>query len=158
MGSVTAAGWLAAALGSAAASWVSRWVGVAAAAAITRVLQGLTVVGMGVCGGPVGVIVAFVACYMVHGASNPLHATLLHRQATDANRATVLSMNSMISQPAFSVGLIALTMVAGWTSVPVAMVVGAVVLAAAAPLYLPAWRSERLERLERAKVVGLDEC
>ena len=97
---------------------------------------------MGMLAGAVGVITAFIACYTVHGAANPLHATLLHRQAEETNRTTVLSMNSMIGQPAFSLGSVLLTLVAGRFSIGVAMVVGAVVLAVAAPLYLPARRAE----------------
>jgi len=143
MGPVSAAGWLAAAVGAGVITLASRRIGVATTAVVLRVLRGLTVAAMGIVAGPVGVITAFVACYSVHGASNPLHATLLHRQAEDTNRTTVLSMNSMVGQPAFSLGSIVLALVADRFSVSAAMVVGAVVLAVAASLYLPARRAER---------------
>jgi hypothetical protein len=51
----------------------------------------------------------------------------------------------MVSQPASALGLIALTAFADATSVAGAMYVGAVILAVAAPLYLPARRQTRTE-------------
>jgi hypothetical protein len=71
--------------------------------------------------------------------------TLLHKQATDRVRATVVSLNSWISQPAGALGAIVITALAQATSVSMAMYVGAIVLAAAAPLYLPAWRQSRMD-------------
>ena len=111
---------------------------------LLRILQGVTVVGMGLFAGPVGVLVAYLACYTVHGASNPLHSGLLHRQVDGPYRTSVLSLNSMMAAPAAALGSVVLT--AGSpsaTSVGTAMVVGAVVLAVAAPLYLPAWWAGR---------------
>lgn len=81
---------------------------------------------------------AFLATYVIHGAANPMHMTLLHRQVDGSRRTTVVSMNSMLSQAAGAIGLVVLTALAGATSTGVAMVVGGLVLAAAAPLYLPA--------------------
>ena len=98
---------------------------------------------MGLLAGPVGAITGFLACYLVHGASNPVHNTLLHREVTGEHRTTVMSMNSMVAQPAGSLGLIVLTALASGVSTSFAIVVGAVVLALAAPLYLPAVRAER---------------
>ena len=103
-----------------------------------RVLQGATVVGMALFAGPVGVLAAYLACYTIHGAANPLHQSLLHRQVDGAYRTTVISMNSMVAQPAGALGAVTLGALADATTVPAAMLVGAVVLAAAAPLYLPA--------------------
>jgi hypothetical protein len=143
MGPVVAAAWIASAGGSAVTPLLARWLGVAPTAAVMRVLQGVTVVGMGLFAGVAGVVVAYLACYAVHGTSNAAHSTLLHGQASDRVRATVVSLNSWISQPASAVGTIALTSLAGATSVSTAMLVGGVVLAVAAPLYLPAWRSAR---------------
>lgn len=143
MGPVTSAGWVAAALGAALVPALVRRTGPAPAAAALRVLQGATVVGIGLLAGPIGVIGAFVACYTVHGASNPVHQALLHRQATGENRAVVLSLNSMVAQPAFAVGALVLGAVADASSLSTALVVAAVVLALAAPLYLPAWRQGR---------------
>ncbi|MEJ5944192.1 MFS transporter [Pseudokineococcus basanitobsidens] len=143
MGPVTSAGWVAAALGAALVPALARRTGPAPAAAALRVVQGATVVGIGLLAGPVGLVAAFVACYAVHGASNPVHNALLHRQATGENRAVVLSLNSMAAQPAFAVGALVLGAVADASSLSTALVVGAVVLALAAPLYLPAWRHDR---------------
>ncbi|GAA2028308.1 MFS transporter [Pseudokineococcus marinus] len=150
MGPVSAAGWLAAAVGATAAAGLARRFGTAVVAGALRVVQGATVVGLALLAGPVGVVTAYLACYAVHGASNPLHAALLHRQATRENRTVVLSMNSMVAQPAGALGAVVLGALADGASLGAAMLVGAVVLALAAPLYLPARRQER----ERADVLS----
>ncbi|WP_298801336.1 MFS transporter [uncultured Pseudokineococcus sp.] len=150
MGPVSAAGWLAAAVGATAAAGLARRFGTAVVAGALRVVQGATVVGLALLAGPVGVVTAYLACYAVHGASNPLHAALLHRQATRENRTVVLSMNSMVAQPAAALGAVVLGALADGASLGAAMLVGAVVLALAAPLYLPARRQER----ERADVLS----
>ena len=98
---------------------------------------------MGLFAGAVGVVVAYLACYAVHGASNRRHSGLLHQQVDGRVRARVLSLNSMMAQPAGALGGVALTALADATSVSTAIVAGAVVLAAAAPLYLPAWLAGR---------------
>ena len=148
MGPVGSAAWFASAAGAAGIVALSRRIGVARSAALLRVVQGATVVGMGVIAGPAGIVVAYLACYMAHGASNPMHTTLLHRQVTGAHRTTVLSMNSMVSQPAGALGTITLAALADGTSVATAMVVGGMICAIAAPLYLPAWRQERHRRAD----------
>ncbi|SCL33666.1 Predicted arabinose efflux permease, MFS family [Micromonospora nigra] len=135
--------WLASAGGAALTPLLMRWLGAAPAAVLLRVVQGVTVVGMGLFAGPVGVLVAYFACYAVHGASNPLHMGLLHRQVDGPYRTSVISLNSMVAMPAASAGGVLLGLVADRVGVSVAMLVGAVVLAAAAPLYLPAWRAGR---------------
>ncbi|MGW4463619.1 MFS transporter [Micromonospora sp. NPDC004704] len=143
LGPAGSVAWLASAAGAGLAPVVARRIGVAPTAALLRIVQGATVVGMGLLAGPVGVIAAYLACYLVHGASNPLHLGLLHRQVDGPYRTSVISLNSMVSQPAGALGGVVLTAVAGATSVTMAMLVGAVVLAVAAPLYLPAWRATR---------------
>ena len=148
MGPVSSAAWFASAAGAAVIATVSRRIGVPRSAAVLRILQGLAIVGMGVLAGPVGVVTAYLACYVTHGASNPMHTTLLHRQVDGPHRTTVLSMNSMVSQPAGAIGAIVLAALADGTSVTTAMVIGGVVCAAAAPLYIPAWRAERARRSE----------
>jgi predicted MFS family arabinose efflux permease len=72
-----------------------------------------------------------------------MHTTLLHRQVDGPHRTTVLSMNSMVSQPAGAIGAIVLAALADGTSVTTAMVVGGILCAAAAPFYIPAWRAEK---------------
>jgi predicted MFS family arabinose efflux permease len=105
---------------------------------------------MGLLAGPVGVVAAYLGCYITHGASNPMHTTLLHRQVEGSHRTTVLSMNSMVSQPAGALGAIVLAALADGTSVSTAMVVGGIICAIAAPLYIPAWRQERAARVAAA--------
>ena len=146
MGPVGSAAWFASAAGSAGIVVLSRRIGVARSAALLRIVQGATIVAMGLIGGPVGIVVAYLACYTAHGASNPMHTTLLHRQVDGPHRTTVLSMNSMVSQPSGSLGTITLAGIADGTTVGTAMVVGGIVCAIAAPLYRPAWRQERARR------------
>jgi predicted MFS family arabinose efflux permease len=81
-----------------------------------------------------------------------MHMTLLHREVDGPHRTTVLSMNSMVSQPAGAIGAIVLASLADATSISTAMVVGGIVCALAAPLYLPAWWAER--RRAASHVVG----
>jgi predicted MFS family arabinose efflux permease len=146
MGPVGSAAWLASAAGAAGIVAVSRRIGVARSAAALRIIQGATIVGMGWLAGPVGVVAAYLACYVAHGASNPMHTTLLHRQVAGSHRTTVLSMNSMVGQPAGALGALTLAALADGTSVSTAMIVGGLICAVAAPLYVPAWRQERARR------------
>jgi MFS family permease len=146
MGPVASAAWFASAAGAAGVVALSRRIGVARSAALLRIVQGLTIVAMGAIAGVIGVVVAYLACYTAHGASNPMHTTLLHRQVGGSHRTTVLSMNSMVSQPAGALGGITLAALADGTSVATAMIVGGIICAIAAPLYIPAWRQERANR------------
>jgi MFS family permease len=142
-GPAASAAWLISAAGAATVPWLGRSLGLAPAAALLRILQGLAVVGIGLAAGAPGVIAAYLAAYLIHGASNPIHMTLLHRQVDGTFRATVSSLNSMAGLSAAALGLIALTALAEATSLSTAAYVGAFVLAAAAPLYIPAWRQSR---------------
>jgi predicted MFS family arabinose efflux permease len=82
-----------------------------------------------------------------------MHMTLLHREVDGPHRATVLSLNSMVSQPAGALGAILLSALADGTSISTAMIVGGIICAMAAPLYIPAWRAERA-RSRGALTVG----
>jgi MFS family permease len=148
LGPVSSAAWFVSAAGAASIAAVSRRFGIARSAALLRILQGVAIVGLGVLAGPLGAVSAYLACYLTHGASNPLHMALLHRQVEGPYRTTILSMNSMVSQPAGAVGAIMLAALADGASLSTAMVVGGIICALAAPLYLPAWRAER-RRQER---------
>lgn len=143
LGPTSSAAWLASAGGAAVIAYASRWLGVPLTAGLLRILQGGTVVGMALLAGPAGIIAAYLLCYAVHGASNPLHLGLLHRQVDGPYRTSVVSLNSMVAQPAGALGAVVLTALAAATTVSTAMLVGAVVLAVAAPLYLPAWWAAR---------------
>jgi MFS family permease len=143
MGPVVSVSWFAAAGGAAAVTLLSRRIGVALTAVALRVVQGVTVVAMGLLGGAIGLVAALLACYVIHGAANPMHNTLLHRQVDATHRTTVLSINSMAAFLAFSIGLIALTAIGEATSLSTALIVAGIVCALGAPLYIPALRAER---------------
>jgi MFS family permease len=143
MGPAASAAWFSSAVGAASIVLVSRRIGVAATAMGLRIVQGVTILGIGLLTGPIGIISAYLACYFMHGASNPMHMTLLHREVDAGHRTTVVSLNSMVFHPAAAIGALVLTSIAAATSLTMAIVVGGVVCALAAPLYLPARRAER---------------
>ncbi len=97
---------------------------------------------MGPAGSAAGLIGAYLFCYATQGASNPVHSALLHRQVEGAHRASLVSLNSMVSQPAYALGGVALTAVATRAGTAAAMLAGAAVLAVAAPFYLVKSRPE----------------
>ncbi|WP_328460052.1 MFS transporter [Actinoplanes sp. NBC_00393] len=136
LGPVNSVAWAASAAGAALVPLLARRLGPGWTGFTLKIVQALTIAGMGLLAGPVGVIGAFLLCYAVHGAANPVHAGLLHRQAEGEYRASLLSLNSMVGQPGFAVGAIVLTFVAAQAGTPAAIVTGAIVLGAAAPLYL----------------------
>jgi DHA1 family tetracycline resistance protein-like MFS transporter len=136
MGPVTAAAWGVSALGAAMVPLLlRRWSMIGVSVAL-RIVQGATVVGMGVAAGPIGLILGLFATYAVHSAAGAIYETLLHEQVGKENRATVLSLASMAMQPAGSIGAITLGVIATGMSTGFAIVVGGVVLALAAPLFL----------------------
>ncbi|MCS5713214.1 MFS transporter [Herbiconiux sp. CPCC 205716] len=145
-GPAAAAAWALFAVGSAAAGLVSRRIGVSATAIAARILNGLMVVTMGLVAGPLGLVAAFWLAYLTHGAGGPMHAALLHRQATGANRAVVLSMNSMVAGGSYSLGLLLLTPFAEAFGTGTAFVVAGASSVIGAVLYLPARRQERSSR------------
>ncbi len=150
IGPVSSAAWGLFALGALVAGLASRRLGAGWTALIARALNGAFVVLMGVAAGPVGLITAFLVSYALHGAAGPMHSALLHRQAEAKNRATVLSMNSMVAGGAYSVGLLLLGPLAEHTSTATAMVVAGAFSILGALLYLPAIRqTAALSRLAK---------
>lgn len=145
-GPASAAAWALYALGSAAAGWAGGRIGVARTAALARVLNGGFVIVMGLVAGPAGLITAYWLAYLTHGAANPVHATLLHRQAERTNRVTVLSVNSMVSGGVYSLGLLALGPLAQHTSTATAIVVAGTFSLFGVLAYGPALRAERAQR------------
>ena len=137
---------IASAVGAAAVPHLTRRIGPASAAMVLHVGQGAMVIGMAFAAGAVGVIVFYVLTLATHGALNPAYQTLLHRQADAARRTTVVSAASMAAHPGGALGGIVLGGLADRTSISTAMVVGAIALAAAAPLYLPA-RGQAVENV-----------
>lgn len=142
-GPAAAAAWGLFAVGSLLAGLASRRIGVARTAVLARITNGGFVVIMGLAAGPVGLIAAYWLVYLTHGACGPMHATLLHRQADAGNRATVLSMNSMVGGGVYSLGLLALGPLAQHTSTSLTMVVAGAFSVLGALCYRPARRQER---------------
>jgi hypothetical protein len=91
---------------------------------------------MGLLAGPVGALAGFGLAYLTQGAVNPLYASLLHRHVPASVRTTTLSITSMAGQCGWALGLITLSAVADAVSTMTAIVLGGIVLAATAPLYL----------------------
>ena len=136
MGPVTAGGWGIAAIGAAAVPLLLRRWTLTSISVTLRLVQGATVVGMGLAWGPIGLVVGYLATYAVHSAAGAAYETLLHEQVDNEHRATVLSLASMAMQPAGSIGAVVLGMIATGASTGTAIVVGGAVLALAAPLFL----------------------
>jgi MFS family permease len=155
VGPVAAGGWALFGLGAALAGVTSRRIGVTRTAILARVLNGVGALVMGLVAGPVALVAAYAVTYTVHGGGGPVHGALLHRQATAANRATVLSMNSMVSFLAYSVALLLAGLLAGATSTAVAMVVLGGVSVLGALGYGPALWDERRSRTQPAPADAL---
>ncbi|KAA1397909.1 MFS transporter [Aeromicrobium ginsengisoli] len=136
MGPVTAAAWGVSAVGAALVPLLLRRWSMVGVSVTLRIVQGATVVAMGLAAGPVGLVLGLFATYAVHSAAGAIYETLLHDQVGKENRATVLSLASMAMQPAGSIGAITLGVIATGVSTGFAIIVGGVVLALAAPLFL----------------------
>ncbi len=98
---------------------------------------------MGLVAGPAVLVAAYLSTYALHGGGGPVHGALLHREASAHNRATVLSMNSMMSFAAFSAAAPLLGLLAAGTSNQTAMVTAGTVSLLGVLCYLPALRHER---------------
>ena len=137
MGPVTSLGWGVFALGSALAGLTSARLGIARTAILARILNGLGAVVMGLVAGPVALITAYLVTYTLHGSAGPMHNSLLHREAHARNRATVLSMNSMIAFGSLSIIAPLLGWLAATASNQVAMVTAGLFSLVGAVFYLP---------------------
>ncbi|MFE7616026.1 MFS transporter [Streptomyces sp. NPDC057496] len=146
----SAAAWFVSSLGVAMLPWMQRRLGRAGSAAVLRLVQGAIVVGMGLAAGPVGALIGYLACYVVHGAATPLHDMLLHSSVPSTHRAAASSVNSTATQLSNALGLLVLSRIADGSSA-IAFVVAGIALAAAAPLYLAARGGERPEENEAAE-------
>ena len=136
MGPVSAAAWGISALGAACVPWMLRRWSMVSVSVVLRLVQGAMIVGMGLVAGPAGLIIALLATYAVHTAAGAIYETMLHDQVDGDHRATVLSLASMAMQPAGAFGGIVLGAIATGVSTGVAIIIGGVVLALAAPLFL----------------------
>ena len=143
MGPLAAAGWGLFALGSAIASGLFPRIGVTRTAILARIMNGVGAMVMGLVLTPVGLAGAYLATYSLHGTGEAAHAALLHREASSANRATVLSLNSMAFFLSNSVALYAVGHLATLTSTRIAMVAAGLMSTVGFIGYLPALRRER---------------
>lgn len=143
MGPVASVGWGVFALGAALAGLSSARLGVARTAILARILNGVGAIVMGLVLGPVALIAAYLVTYGLHGSAGPMHSALLHREAVAANRATVLSMDSMIAFGSLSLIGPLVGWLAGATSNQLAMIIAASFSLIGAACYLPALRAER---------------
>ena len=154
VGPVSAAGWGLFAVGSWLAGVTSARIGVARAAMVGRVLNALGAVVMGLVAGPVALVAAYLFTYSMHGMNGPPHAALLHRQATSANRATVLSINSMTAFLAFAVAAPLVGTLADRASISTAMVTAGAISLLGVACYVPARRQERVRASLETSVVA----
>jgi MFS family permease len=137
-GVLSAAAWATGAAGALLVRPLVRLCGgrVAVASAALRIVQGAATLLLGLATGPIGVITGYIGFYVVHGAANPTHFALMHRRVDDAQRATMISMNSLLSSLSGAAGGLLLGALADRAGIPLALAVAAAILAAAAPLYL----------------------
>jgi hypothetical protein len=151
LGPASTVAWLVAAGGAAFVPVLTRRLSPARAGAGLRIAQGITVLGIAFAVGPIGVVIAYVLAIGINGASNPIHQGMLHRAVVDSrSRATVVSVNSLTAQTGAMLGGIALGMLADATGLTVAIVAGAIILSAAAPLYLIAGRGLKQQVAEQS--------
>lgn len=143
MGPIASTGWAVFALGATLAGLCARRLGVASTAMLARSLNALGALTMGLVAGPPALVLAYLATYALHGANGPMHGALLHRQATAANRATLLSINSMTASVAFTIGAPLLGLLAASTSNQAAMITAGAFSLIGVACYFPALRDER---------------
>ena len=143
VGPVAAVAWLVFAVGAKASGWMSARIGVARTAIVGRILTSVGAITMGLAFGPVALIVTHLLTYTMHGFGGPVYNALLHREASAGNRATVLSMASMVASVAFATTSPLLGVLADHTSLQVAIVVAGVIGLGGAWCILPALTSER---------------
>lgn len=142
LGPVSAVAWAASGIGSNVATRAARRLGPWPVHAGLRLVQGAMIVAMALVGGTTGLVAAFVATYFCHGASGPVHMSLLHRQVTGDNRTTAVSLNSMTAFATFSVAGIGIGAVADTWSVATGIVVCGAVTALGALLAVAAGRRD----------------
>ncbi len=136
MGLVSAAAWGISAAGAVAVPFLLRRWSMVQVSVTLLTFQAITVVTMGIVAGPVGLVVAFFGTYAIHTAAGAVYETLLHEQVGSAHRATVLSLASMAMQPAGSIAVVVLGLIATGISTGFALIVAGCVLVLAAPLFL----------------------
>jgi hypothetical protein len=120
-----------------------RRLGGAANGALFATLAGGTVACVGAIDGVAPVAIALLGGYLLTGPARPLLSEVLHREVNAAERATVLSAQSIVLMIGAFAGSLVLPALAGASSTALAMLVAGLVIAAAAlPLVPIARRSE----------------
>jgi MFS family permease len=142
LGPIGAVAWTASGIGASLIVRVSKRLGPYRTGALLRVLQAATIMGMAALVGPIGVTIAYIATYLLHGASNPVHMNLLHRQVDSSRRTTALSLDSMVGFATYSVAGIAIGAAADTWTVGIAMMICAVVASVGAFAYMVASRHD----------------
>ncbi|KGN33716.1 MFS transporter [Knoellia sinensis KCTC 19936] len=154
MGPAAAGGWALFSFGSWLGGRLADRLGLVRAAILGRVINGLGVVAMGLALGPAALLIAYLFTYTMHGAASPAYMGLMHREASSKNRATVLSMSSLVMQAGGAIAGPMLGLLAARTSISTAMIVAGVVSTLGFACFLPARRRERssTERVANAEV------
>ena len=75
---------------------------------------------------------------------------LMHREASAKNRATILSLGSLVMQAGGAVAGPLLGLLAGHTSIATAMVVAGAISTVGFVCFIPAWRRGRAEPVDLA--------
>jgi MFS family permease len=141
---VTAIGFAASTAGAAVSPWLARLMGdhaVQRTAAVGTVISAMALGGLAATGGVGGVagIVAAASAYSGMffglGVTNPMRSALTHQRVSAAERATVLSVASLLLQFGGTIGAAVLGPLAQAWSVPGAWWLAAAVLAVSALLY-----------------------
>lgn len=135
MGPLSAGAWVVLALGAALSRPAIAHFGAARAAMLVRVVHGLAIVGLALAAGPVALAVTYLVAFGAHGAANPAHQILLHRESPGHLRATMLSVNSMAGLGAGAVGTLLLGGLADLLGTAGAIALGGVAVLVAASLY-----------------------
>jgi sugar phosphate permease len=90
--------------------------------------------------------------YGLHGAASPAYMGLMHREASAKNRATILSLGSLVMQAGGAVVGPLLGLLAAHTSISTAMVVAGTISTLGFVCFIPAWRRGRTQPLEDIEV------
>jgi predicted MFS family arabinose efflux permease len=152
MGPAAAGGWALFSVGSWLGGRAADRFGLVPAAVLGRVLNGLGVVAMGLVLGPAALIGAYLVTYSLHGAASPAYMGLMHREASAKNRATILSLGSLVMQAGGAVAGPLLGLLAAHTSIATAMVVAGAISTLGFVCFLPAWRRGRTQPVEELEV------
>ncbi|MEJ7582594.1 MAG: hypothetical protein WKF43_00630 [Acidimicrobiales bacterium] len=91
--------------------------------------------------GPAGLVAGYLGFYLVHGAANAVHYSMLHRLVEAGERATVLSVSSLTSRIGGIGADLGFGALAAGAGIAAAFWVSALLLVAGIPLYLVAGRA-----------------